>query len=342
MRRNSVILNGLVAAAIVLTSACSSDGEDGSTDTTASEQSTTDPDATPEASGNEGDDDGSDANDGNDICSSTAELESVLGGPVDSGSGSGMSTAGSLEGSISYQYEGCDLELTEGGQGTVSIARITAAEVDGEPVEGSVFADLRDAAAAAFEEDGFELLAESGAEAYRDGHEVVFLADEAVVFVEVEVDGEESVDAALELMAALIDPPEPIPAEDLDCRALGALAPESFGEVTDVSVTGGGTIIDDLQFQRTGCGAEHANGHETTITVAEASLWDDWVAAKEASSFSAHFAELDVSGHAAFDDGEDLVIDDGDSPWVVSASGDDLEPDPAAVRLAVAELALAT
>jgi hypothetical protein len=339
MRRTDVLLHAVLAAIVVSTAGCGSGGDGEASPT--SDPSVTSSTPSPEdrsgttAVAGDGGEGGGDA-----ICPSAAELETALGGPVQVESSSGASMSGSMEMSISFSYEGCDVELSEGGQGQVSISRVTAAEVDGEQQDGSVFEVLRDAASADFDDDGFEQLAELGAEAYRDGTQVVFLDDDVMVFVEVEVDGEESVDASLDMAAALIGSSQPIPSEDLDCSVLGQLAPEDFGPVTDVSVSGGSTSIGDLDLQRTGCGADHENGYESSITVTEASQWQAWIAAKEGSTFSARYSEVDVAGRAGFDDGERLVIDDGDSPWVITASGDDLDPDPAGVRLRVAELAL--
>ena len=336
MRRPSVLSCCLIVATMAVTAGCSTGGDDdAATTTTAAATTSSEATSTTEAASSEGEED-----DGDDICPSTAELETVVGGPVEVDGNSGASMSASLEGSISYVYSGCEAELTEGGQGTVSITRIDSAQIDGVEVEGSVFTQLRDAAVADFAEDGFEQLAELGAEAYRDGSQVVFLSGDVVVFVEVDVDGEASVDAALEVAAALISSDETIPSDDLDCEVLGAMVSESFGDVTDTAVSGGSMIIGDLQFETTGCQADHSEGNETSIDVTDASVWQEWIAAKESSTFTSSLTEPEVGEHDAFDDGERLVVDDGDRPWVIEASGDDLDPDPAAVRLSLAELAV--
>lgn len=336
MRRSPVLVHCVLAASVVVFAGCSSGGDDAATTTTTTTAETT---STSEAaSTTEGGAGGTD--DGDEVCPATSELETVIGGPVDVERSSGMRLSGSFERAISFAYDGCEARLTEGGQGEVSVSRIESAEVDGADVEGSVFAQLRDAAMADFEEEGFELLAELGAEAYRDGSEVVLLADDAMVFLEAEVDGEESVDAALEVAAALISSGQQLSPDDPDCEALGALAAETLGEISDTAVSGGSTIIGDLQFQTSGCRADHVNGDETSIDVTDASIWADWLAAKEASMFSASYVEHVIDGRDAFDDGDFLFVDDGDRPWVIEASGDDLDPDPAAVRLSLAELAL--
>lgn len=274
-------------------------------------------------------------------CPDHDEVEAVLGGPVRLDRSGGSAMSGDFETSVSYGYSSCEIELVDGGQGSVVVSRVTSAEVDGEPVDGSVFPVLRDRAEADFDEDGFEALAELGADAYRDGREVVYRSGDVMVLVSVEVDGEDSFEAALDLAGALISSGLELPRENLDCRILDGIAPPDMGPVVDTSFSGRGSTVGDVTVEANGCVATHESGAESSVSVASAEVWDGWVRAKTDSVFTSTFTEVDVAGRSAFDDGDELVVDDGDQPLIIEASGDDLDPDPAAVRLAVAELVLA-
>ena len=201
---------------------------------------------------------------------------------------------------------------------------------------------MRESARTNFVDEGFEPIGELEVEAFRDGHDVVFRSESAMVFVRVEVDDERSVDAATAVVGALASSPEPIPAEDPDCDALAALLPDSFGTATEVRVLGGATSIDDFQLQRSGCASFHADGYEVSISAADASQWDAWVDAMLGSSFTSLYADAEVAGHEAYDDGTELVVGDRANPLIIRARGDDLEPDLAGVRLRLAELFLET
>ena len=47
-----------------------------------------------------------------------------------------------------------------------------------------------------------------------------------------------------------------------------------------------------------------------------------------------------AAAHAAFDDGQQLVVDTGDQPLIIETSGDDLGPDQATLRIDLARLVL--
>lgn len=330
MRRPSVLVH-LFVAGLALTAGCSSSGDDRAATTTTSPPE--DPATTTTV--------GAEQEGERDTCPDPAAMGALVGRPVDPDRTGGFRMAGSTElTSISYQYDGCDLELTDDGEGTISVVRITEAEVDGETVEGSAYDALDQRAMADFAADGFGPLTELP-DSYRDEQQVVFRTGRVMVFVEVEVDGEKSFDAGLEMAQALADGRVTIPADDLDCMELGALAPSSFGALIETSSTSGSSAIDDLSFDRTGCTVDHAAGHETSFSVTDASIWEEWVAAMSSSGLTAYYEAVEIDGYAAFDDGDALTVDDGDHPWVISTRGDDLGPDPADLRRRIAELVLA-
>lgn len=337
MRRSSTPSIATIVVGLILVAGCGSGGDESSSTTAGADRpsTTTEPTTTTDSTDEPGRD-GSAAG-----CPDKAELEVVLGGPVELGSSSGTSMSFNLTRSVSYAHRSCDVELTGGGRGSVTVARVTSAQVDGEHLDGSVFPVLRDAAEAAFDEKGFEAIAEMGVEAYRDGREVVYLSGEVMVFVGVEVDGEESLEAAVDLVGALVAAEHVLSADGLDCRFLDGVAPSEFGPVASTSSSGRGSTVGEVTVEADGCGAVHASGTESSISVAPAEVWDGWVRAKTDSVFTSVFTEVVVAGRWAFDDGKRLVVDDGDQPLIVEASGDGFDPDPAAVRLAVAELVLA-
>jgi hypothetical protein len=74
-------------------------------------------------------------------------VEELVGGPVDrQGSGGGVSSSDAEGNSLSYSYQGCAYELSEGGQGEVAVTRITEHDADGpvfDALEGGRPARLR-------------------------------------------------------------------------------------------------------------------------------------------------------------------------------------------------------
>lgn len=345
MPRPSSIGPALLTLALLFASTGCSDDDDGSAATTSAAPPSSTGSSTAGGDG-EDDGDGRAEDDGDDDldCIDASAVESLVGGPVDRDRGSGTSISGGFGTSgvnyVSYHYDSCDYDLVEGGQGQLSVLRVTSAEVGGEPLEGSVFETMRESARTNFVDEGFEPLGELGVEAFRDGHKAVFRSESAMVFVDVEIDEERSVDAAMEVVGALTASPEPIPADDPDCDALAALVSDSFGASTEVRVLGGATSIGDFELQRSGCVSFHTDGYEVSISVADGSKWDAWVEAMRTSSFTSLYTDVEVAGHEAYDDGTELVVGDRANPLIITASGDDLEPDTAGARLRLAELVL--
>ena len=87
-----------------------------------------------------------------------------------------------------------------------------------------------------------------------------------------------------------------------------------------------------------GRGARVEPGSEA---LTDASSWDAWVEAKQSSGFTASYEASTLGEHAAFDNGKELFVDDGDHPLRVTASGSTLSAeDSSALRAALAQLVL--
>ena len=104
----SLLFAGLVAG-------CGTGGDDAATSTTTAPTSTSTTAATTTTGSTE-------PVDAEAVCPDTAAVEELVGGPVDrQGSGGGVSSSDAEGNSLSYSYQGCAYELSEGGQGEVAV-----------------------------------------------------------------------------------------------------------------------------------------------------------------------------------------------------------------------------
>lgn len=278
------------------------------------------------------------------FCPSSDELADLLGGDLDRSSTSGLSSSFNLSGaSFSYNYRGCDYDLEGDLDGSVSVTRITS-----DDVQGPLFDALLEEARSDFTENGFTLVPEFGAEAYRDADRIVVHLDGLIVFVESSLDDEADMDAALLLANALtgVDPamlsnggrdddrPTPV------CDDLRAPVQAALGTVVGTGVYGWTSAINQISINADGCTFEHQDGHESKISVGDDVDWQAWVQAKLTSPLTSRLDEARLAGLPAFDDGEVLVVDDADpqGPMRIGARGDDLPTSPARLRRSIAEL----
>jgi hypothetical protein len=125
----------------------------------------------------------------------------------------------------------------------------------------------------------------------------------------------------------------------LDCEEIGAFAPPAFGPLDDTSPASSTVVIDAITLQLDGCALDFADGAEASVEVGPADPWDAWVEAEQASPFTASYETVEVGGHRGVDDGDTLVVDDGERPLRITTEGD-LGADAATLRRQLAELAL--
>lgn len=271
-------------------------------------------------------------------CPTTTEVAELVGGPVDRSQSLGGNVSVSLGGdSVAYSYEGCSYELTEGGQGEVGVDRISTEDDLG---GATLYERLESVARDDAEGDGFTQLDDLGDDAYRDGAKAVVRTAGAMTFVSYDdPEGEEAFDPARTVAEAVLAL-DLGSAEQPDCDAIEAAAEDAIGEVDRTIPSGGFIGVNDVSLTTRGCSVTFADGAEVDVAVTDPGQWDEWVAAKGDSMFTATFEEVTLGEQRAFDDGEVLIVDDGDQPLRVSADGDDLDPDPAEIRLALAELTL--
>ena len=321
----SLLFAGLVAG-------CSAGGDDAAAPTTAPTSTTTATTTTTTTGSTE-------PVDAEAVCPDTAAVEELVGGPVDRQmSGGGVSSSDAEGNSLSYSYQGCAYELSEGGQGEVAVTRITEHDADG-PVFDALEADvLRD-----FDDDGIEPLPDLGDDAYRVGSELAVLTGDVFVMVEVrDDDGEPSAALTRDLTEAILSEGSGLLAtSDLDCDELAVVAPVEFGAIDVAMSFPGTTFIDDFSLTTEGCSLTFDTGLDGEIQVAPADQWEPWLAAEQGSLFTVRYTSLEVAGHRAFDDGETLIVEDDPAhPLRVTSEGDDLDPEAAEVRRLLAELAL--
>ena len=284
-------------------------------------------------------------------CPSVDAVAAVVGGPVNKSmtAGGGMSASASIGmGSetgdetaidgVVFGYEGCSYDLAEGGQGEVSITRVTSEDLDGPALYKAMENGARDDA----ESNGFGPLDGLGDGAYRDGNDVVVRAENAMLFVSVtDANHDGSSEDATILAKSMLPLGLKGDGESIDCDAVSASTPAALGPVEGTSTRGGGVGIGDLSIDTEGCQISFADGVDGTVMVADPGMWDAWVTAKGESSFTASFVQVALRERSGFDDGEVLLIDDGKAPLRITASGDDLDPGTAELRLDLAELVLA-
>ena len=339
-RRRRTVVAALAATTLAFLSSCgTSGGNVAASSTTASTTAaaTTTTKETP-PSADKGD------------CPSADAVAGVVGGPVDKSRSTGFdsSTSGGISlGSedgvedtmevLSFSYSGCSYELTEGGQGEVSVARITSETLDG----SALYTAVEKAARADAESDGFEPLEGVGDNAYRDGKEVVVRTGDAMLFVSfTDANDDDSLEKATTLASAVVPLGLKGDGAGVDCDLLAAGVPAAFGAVDDTRMSGGSTGIGDLTIDTEGCQIIFADGSGGDVMVGDPSKWDAWVTATGKSSFTAQFVEVAIGERSGFDDGKMLLVDDGDAPLRITASGDDLDPGTAELRVALAELVL--
>lgn len=280
---------------------------------------------------------------GEDDCPSAEAVGKVADAALDRS----MSFGSTFAGDIGTSGTGCSYRPTDASSSDdeITIRRITT-EAD---LSGTLFAALDKAAAADARENGFAELDGLGDAAYLDGQEVVMHVGDAMAFVE--YDPAPKVDAgarsAAEDLAAEVADLDIDPTAPPECDDLRPMIRERHGKIT--AATGHSGFIgfgDDISITTSGCSLTLDDETEITIAVAPDDHWDDWVADKADSPFTASYASTTVLGRAAYDDGEVLVVDDGtgkpgDSPYEIGAEGFGLDDaGAAALRLAVAELVL--
>lgn len=267
-----------------------------------------------------------------DDCVSAEEVGEVVGAPVDlrlSFGGSG--------GTVSYSYQGCGYDVGE-TDGSVSMARLR-----GEGIETSALYDaLESEAAKESDEDGFERIDDLGDEAYRDGRDLVVLHGPQVLLLGYSPTGgfdDHDPDKALRVAMAVL--PVDVSGDPIDCDVLGAALVDEFGPVDQTTMGSGIDGVNDATLEYQNCTVTFDDGSEAQVGVADAAPFAEWVAGKKDSMFSATFDATSVGELQAFDNGDELFVDDGDQPLRVTADELDLTDEEAAeLRISLAELAL--
>lgn len=276
-------------------------------------------------------------------CPTAEAVAKVVGTALDRS----MSIASSFSGDLGTSSNGCSYRPTSGGSSDdeVAIRRMTTQA----ELKGTLFAALNKAAKADAAENGFTPLDGVGDEAYLDGQEVVAHAGDAMVFVEYDSAPEVAAgaDSPATILARDVIAQHPDPASPPACAELEPLVRTRSGKITEAMGHSGFIGFgDNISITSSGCAITLADGTEVTVSVAPADHWDDWVADKRDSAFTASYAPATVLGRAAFDDGDALIVDDGtgasgDSPYEVVVKGFGLDDAGAAERrVAVAELAI--
>lgn len=343
MPAHPVLALALSAALVgLLTTGCSTGGDDASAPTTTASATPAAP-TTASTSATTGSTGTTEPFDGESVCPATDAVEALLGRPVDRQVSGGGVSSSDLEGnSLSYSYQGCSFDLEDGPEGEldgeVAVTRITEHDADGsifDAVEADVLAD--------FDEDGMEALPDLGDDAYRTGTELAVLVGEIMVFVEgLDEDGDASPDLTRELTESLLSEGGGLLTEpDLDCDEIGTFAPTSFGTLDSTGSAPSTIIIDEVTLNLDGCVLDFEGGRSARVGVGPADQWHAWVAAEQASMFTVQYTAFLIDGHQAFDDGETLLVDDDpEQPLRITSEGDDLGGDQADLRRRLAELAL--
>ncbi|HRW38769.1 MAG TPA: hypothetical protein P5254_13800 [Aquihabitans sp.] len=262
-------------------------------------------------------------------CNDADAVGAVVGGEVDGFAADGRTSLGDLE----YTYAGCTYTSYEDDLGFLGISRLDATA--GLATGGRLFEELDRAARAAAWRDRFEPVPGLGDDAYLDGTTVVVLDGDVMAFV-----GYEPAD-----LADLGDPSGPAPALELaratlalelspdrapSCDEVEPLVADAIGEPAESRVSSGFIGVNEVAITTTGCSVDLEDGASASVAVADATPWADWVAAKGSFSLRATYAAVDVGGRPGFDDGRQLVVDDGVAgdahrPWSIDtgfADGD--------------------
>ncbi|QXC62836.1 hypothetical protein KSP35_08675 [Aquihabitans sp. G128] len=272
-------------------------------------------------------------------CPGTDDVAALLGGPVRRSSTAGAPTTSDA---LSYGYRGCDFDLRS-GSGSASITRI---DLQGAPEGGLPFDELQRQARSDAAEDGFEALPDLGDDAFRDGTQVAVLHGPDLFFTTYAAASAGSMDAdalatKAEALAAGVLDVDLSQAPEALCAAFDGVVADAVGPVDETVPTSGAVGVDDVDIDTSGCRATLGDGATATLAVGDGSRWQDWVDAKAASDLTVSYAEVTVAGHAGYDDGKVLVVDDGEQPLRVATEDLDLDPDvEAQLRVALAELVL--
>lgn len=306
---------GATTASTSSTTTSGSPRSSSTTTTTADGTTTTEPDYLTEAD-----------------CVPDDEVATVVGGQVDL-----TVSFGGSSGEIGYSYEGCSYDVV-GTEGSVGIVRLSNDGLDG----AELYDALEAAAAASSDEDGFEQIDDLGDEAYRDGRKLVVLHGPQVLLLAYSPTGDSddrNPDKALRVALAVL--PIDLSGKPIDCDAVGAALVDEFGPVASTMPGGGVDAVNDASLEYQNCTITFDDGGEADVGVADAAPFAEWVAGKKDSVFSTTFEATSVGELRAFDNGDELFVDDGAQPLRVSSDDLDLGDEEAAeLRLSLAELAV--
>ncbi|MBX3284589.1 MAG: hypothetical protein KF703_04525 [Actinobacteria bacterium] len=326
--RSAVVASGL--ASLLVLAACSGSGQaEGPTAAT----STSKPPGTTTTESRrttttEGDDDVVDE----EQCVPTEVVAEVVGQPVER-----QLSFGGSGGEVSYSYAGCSYDVAD-GDGSVGIGRVSGEELDGPELYDALEAD----AAASSDEDGFERVDDLGDEAYRDGRRLVVLHGPQVLLLAYTPTGDtddRNPDDALRVAMAVLD--LDASADPIDCDPIGDALVDEFGSVESTSGGGGFDSVNDATLEYQSCTITFDDGGEAEVGVADAGPFADWVAGKRDSIFNTTFEATSVGELRAFDNGDELFVDDGDRPLRVTTDELGLADEAAAeLRISLAEAAL--
>ena len=313
--------------AVLVTGCGASGGEDGAASTTTrrttTTTSTTVPRSTTTAGGTESGDDG---------CPSADAVGGLVQADVRrSSSGGGESSTDGPD----VSYTGC--AYRDDGEGHITIVRLSSDEVTSD-----LFAALDEQAKADDLTEGFVPVDGIGDAAYRDGTEIVVKAGGTMLFVSGGSPGSktpsEDTVRARKLAKALAT--AGLAPDALDCDALAPKVAAVLGPVESSFGGSGSIVVDEVTLDTKGCNVDLADGTSASVNVAPSDQWDAWAKANEASSFTVAYSSTTIGERAAFDDGDALVVDDGDQPLRVTTEGFGAPEDEAALRVRLAELAL--
>jgi hypothetical protein len=267
-----------------------------------------------------------------DDCVETEVVADLVGAPVER-----TLSFGGWGGEVSYSYEGCSYDIGD-TDAEVGIVRISGDGLDGPELYDALEAD----AAAESDEDGFEQIDDLGDEAYRDGRRLVVLHGPHVLLLAYTPTGDSddrNPDKALRMAMAVL--PLDVSGNPLDCEMFATALEDEFGPVADTMPGSGFDGVNDVSLEYQNCTVEFDDGGEADIGVADAAPFADWVAGKADSLFSATFEATSVGELRAFDNGDELFVDEGEQPLLVKTDDLDLtDEEAAALRLSLAEVAL--
>lgn len=326
--RSAVAASGLVVLAAL--AACSGSGEAAgpssstTTSTTRPARTSTTSEATTTTDdlGNLSEDD----------CVDAEQVAELVGHPVER-----RLSFGSNGGEVNYSYEGCGYDVAA-VEGSVTIARLSGDGLDGPDLYDALEAD----AAASSDEDGFEKVDDLGDEAYRDGRRLVVLHGPQVLLLAYSPTGDSddrNPDRALRVAMAVL--PLDASGDPLDCDPIGAALEDEFGPVERTVLGGGIDAVNDATLEYQNCTVTFADGGEADVGVADAGPFAAWVAGKRDSVFSTTFEATSVGELRAFDNGDDLIVDDGGKPLRVTTNNLGITDEEAAdLRVSLAEAAL--